>query len=321
MNAGQELQTSMALLYDGLLSDCACALALAAQWCHPYAEEDEDPPGENWEQYWGQFEDDFQFGMIQHLVVHYIDDPDLYAALRYDVLYADRVERDLEIEIIDRLNKTFNWHGEFMELSELGAGIPLYFIGSGLTSYAEVDEEFFEATKPGWIANTLLLDHAFLSAFSDAENRFTYELVAAADQAFGRFVPELPEGQGHILEWFMGSSGNTVFDTSWEQAGEEGLDIPSWDRYAFIKSMMMEALDMQMSMLEALDVLETDDQALKAFCSNLLIAYAAGIQEVFDDGRQIAPRAIRHAGDRGRDAGEADPDLELLCTWDRQAAA
>lgn len=296
MRALAEVVGATMLLSETMLHDTAMMLAVAGEWLDPLYNENLFGD-ETWDD---PIEDECEFWQIRRILREHF--PEVYAEFNYQYHYAPISTEALSMWFLDRLNKEVAWHGELWDIDQM-PWIPHYWLGAGMHS-----EGFFESSRAAFIARMLAVE----------DGNWAY---SCADNAAAQLCRNAPPKAEALMQWLFSSSGNTVLDFDDEEAGENGVEPPRWEEYDQFKEVYQEADEMFGQVLEYITELESDTAIFTEFCSNLLIAYAAGIQEDFHASNNYRPELEWNAANRASDRREADFGVVFLPAGDISAAA
>lgn len=308
MSAAVDLSDALGMLVGSMRSDPAMLLAVAGEWLDPLYQEFNI--NEDWECYEGVEDAEFEFLLVRGVCrTHF---PEIYGEFNYVWHHTDCCP---DTWLVGAINAHIGWHGEIWGLEEM-PWVPHYWLGAGRYS-----EWFYDESRVAFIARLLLLNEERDLVLAGGRAQFNLWTDDRAESAAIQFDDCAPRPVEVMMQWLFGRTGNTVLDMTNEEAGENGINPPEWDEYETFKEIYSEADDLLGQAMVYVRLLEQDDAVFTEFCSNLLIAYAAGIQKDFYDPRKITPRFNWDAAARECDTGETDRGAAVLPARDYSAAA
>lgn len=294
MTSAVDLYDAQVFLYDALVSDPVSSLALAATWLDPlhgdyidldtYLDLNEDPVVATWQQ----------------------------AREHWPPLYADINER---IWSNTGWNDLYNWlEGEVSiylpapigDLIQMcGNSVPLSFYGCALYD----DEMFWGSSRAEFVATLFGVE-------PNEEHRIANALAFEAGKLLAEAAESFDDPQAKLLHWLFSNSGNTLIDYTDEEVSEMGMQAVGWHDYDFACEIQQEADAYFDTAIDALKVLETDNDQFTTFCGNVLLSTYAAIQENFYEPAPTIPAFIGAANPPERAASAAAADAQLLPVWD-----
>lgn len=272
------------LSYPTLLAGCASTLALAGAWLNPLETAQRSGTNPGLTAWW----DEDQEQMLERLRDYFPDSFVEFHRLTYEGV--SPVQRDMQI--VSEINTTLPAGTDGLyDLDQINWGIPVEFLGCGVG-----DEGFWEGSRAAPVAA--------LFHYDDVDNdNFRFH----AGRILSKGLSDIDPDQSRLVDWLFSQTGNSLADNSWQEGQENYTEPLAWDELDFYHEMYGEAADMQACAIDALAWLEDDDDRFGVFCSNVVIAYCAGIQEVFHDRRAIHPAFIRPVPDGAATGGDGEP--------------